>query len=220
MISQVYPKNINCDNQFNVPEFTDFFTKKGTNLWFSQPEQPHKNAIIERFWRTLALLLQRMREGIKNFDWPKALLDVVDNYNDTYHKTLKAKPIEVLEGKKDNPVERKVVESILKKGMRVRIKTKKTLFDKGDVATFSRDIYQIKEKQGQKNTLKNLSTGEEVRRTYTDEELDQTFDRPATGRSPEQIVKKPIEKLKLNPKEMISQRKEHRIIKRPVWESL
>ena len=67
--------------------------------------------------------------------------------------------------------------------MRVRIKTKKTLFDKGDVATFSRDIYQIKEKQGQKNTLKNLSTGEEVRRTYTDEELDQTFDRPATGRS-------------------------------------
>ena len=113
--SGYYPKNINCDNQFNVPEFTDFFTKKGTNLWFSQPEQPHKNVIIERFWRTLALLLQRMREGIKNFDWPKALLDVVDNYNDTYHKTLKAKPIEVLEGKKDNPVEGKVVENILKK---------------------------------------------------------------------------------------------------------
>ena len=63
-----YPKNINADNQINVPEFTDFFTKKGTNLWLSQPEQPHKNAIIERFWRTIALLLQRMREGIKNFD--------------------------------------------------------------------------------------------------------------------------------------------------------
>ena len=53
-----YPKNINCDKQFNVPEFRDFFTKKGTNLWFSEPEQPHKNAIIERFWRTLALILQ------------------------------------------------------------------------------------------------------------------------------------------------------------------
>ena len=35
-----YPENINCDNQFDVPEFADFFTKKGTNLWFSQPEQP------------------------------------------------------------------------------------------------------------------------------------------------------------------------------------
>ena len=46
--SGFFPENINADNQFNVPEFTDFFTKKGTNLWFSQPEQPHKNAIIER----------------------------------------------------------------------------------------------------------------------------------------------------------------------------
>ena len=44
-----YPENINCDNQFAVPAFTDFFTKKGTKLWFSQPSQPHKNAIIERF---------------------------------------------------------------------------------------------------------------------------------------------------------------------------
>ena len=104
-----YPENTNCDNQFNVPEFINFFTKKGTNLWFSEPQQPHKNAVIERFWRTLALLLQRMREGIKNFDWPKALPDVIENYNETYHKTLRAKPIDVLKGKKENPVERKVV---------------------------------------------------------------------------------------------------------------
>jgi hypothetical protein len=169
-----YTKNINCDNQFNVPEFRDFFTKKGTNLWFSEPEQPHKNAIIERFWRNLALLIQIMREGIKNFDWPKALPDVVDNYNNTFHKTLKAKPIEFPEGKKDNPVERKVIESALKKGMYVRIKTKKTLFSKGDVATFSRYIYEIIEKKGLKNTIKNLTTGKEIKRTYTDEELYQT----------------------------------------------
>ena len=157
--SGFYPKNINTDNQFNGPEFTDFFTKKGTNLWFSQPEQPHKNSIIERFWRTLALLIQKMREDIKNFDWVKVLPDVVDNYNDTYHKRLKAKkPIEGLAGKQDNPVERKVVQSNLNKGMRVRIKTKKTLFSKGDVQTFSRDIYQIIGKTGQNNTLRNLTT--------------------------------------------------------------
>ena len=41
-----FPENINADQQFNVPEFTDFFTKKGTNLWFSQPSQPHKQALI------------------------------------------------------------------------------------------------------------------------------------------------------------------------------
>ena len=55
--------------------------------------------------------------------------------------------------------------------MKVRIKTKKRVFDKGDVATFSRDIYQIIDKKGQNNTLKNLNTGQEIKRTYTDEEL-------------------------------------------------
>jgi transposase InsO family protein len=217
--SEHYPKNINCDNQFNVTEFTDFFTNQGTNLWFSQPEQPHKNAIIERFWRTLALLLHRMREGIKNFDWPKALPDVIENYNETYHKTLKAKPIDVLEGKKDNPVERKVVDSVLKKGMRVRIKAKKNIFSKGDVQTFSRDIYQIIEKEGQSNTLRNLTTGKDFQRTYTDEELDQTFDQPESPKAkPKRREEKEEQELELvpirqNPAESIARRREKRAIK-------
>ena len=196
-----YPENINCDNQFDVPEFTNFFTHplrgKGTNLYFSQPDQPHKNAVIERFWRTLAILLQRMREGIKNFDWVKALPDVIHNYNNTYHRILKAKPIEVLQGQKENPVERVVVESLLRKGMKVRIKEHKTLFSKGDVRTFSRDIYQIIEKKGQKNTLRNLTTGQEVRRTYTDEELDQTFNQPEVKPKKEKKIKKPEQELLL-----------------------
>ena len=59
--------------------------------------------------------------------------------------------------------------------MRVIIKTKKTLCSKGYIATFSRYIYEIIEKTGHNNTLKNLTTGKEIKRTYTDEELDQTF---------------------------------------------
>ena len=92
-----YPQNINCDNQFNKKEFVDFFTSKGTHLWFSEPEQPHKNTVIERFWRTFALLLQRMRKGIKSVDWAKSLPDVIAKYNSSYHKTLKATPEQVFE---------------------------------------------------------------------------------------------------------------------------
>ena len=130
-----YPENMNLDNQFNVKPFVDFFTEQGTKLYFSQPSQPHKNALIERFWRTLALLLQRMRHGIKNFDWPKALPDAIENYNTTFHRSIKASPLELIEGKKDSPIERKVVESVLKKGMRVRVKTKKDIYSKGDIQT-------------------------------------------------------------------------------------
>ena len=82
-------------------------TEKGTHFWFSQRDQPHKNAIIERFWRTLALLLQRMREATKNFDCTKALPEAIENYNTTYHTSIKATPTEIIEGKKENPIEEK-----------------------------------------------------------------------------------------------------------------
>ena len=150
---------------------------KELKLYFSQPSQPHKNALIEIVWRMLALLLQRMRHGIKNFDWPKALPDAIENYNTTFHRSIKASPLELIEGKKDSPIERKVAESIVKKGMRVRVKTKKDIYSKGDIQT-SKYIYLIVEKKGKMNRLKNLSTGEELKRLYTDEELDQTFSEP------------------------------------------
>ena len=80
-----YPENINCNNKFNNKQFIDFFTSKGTRLYFSQPVQPNKNSVIERWGRTLALLLQRMREGHGGglFDWVKVLPDAVENYNHT-----------------------------------------------------------------------------------------------------------------------------------------
>ena len=67
-----------------------------------------------------------------------------------------ATPNEIWEGKKDNPIERKVVETILKKGMKVRIKHMRTEFEKGDVRTFSEEIHQIVEKKGRTNTIKNM----------------------------------------------------------------
>jgi len=161
-----------------------------------------------------------MRSGIKNFDWAKVLPDVIENYNNTYHRSIKATPNEIWEGKKENPIERKVVESVLKKGMHVRIKTKKSVFDKGDVQTFSRDIYEIIEKTGKKNTLKNLTTGYELKRTYIDDQLEQTFMKPepkakSKKKKEEQEIQLVPIRQKLNPKEMIAQRKEHRVIKIP-----
>ena len=116
-----------------------------------------------------------MRKGNKSSDWPKSLPDAIENYNGTWHRSIKASPIELMEGKKENPIERKVVESVLKKGMRDRIKTKKDIYSKGDIQTFSKDIYQIIEKKGLMNKLKNLNTGDGIKRLYHDEELSQTF---------------------------------------------
>ena len=123
-----YPKNINCDQQFDKKEFIDFFTSKGTKLWFSEKNQPHKNSLIERFWRTLSLILQRARNAIKNFDWVKELPNVVDNYNNTWHRTLNATPKQVIEGKKENPVKPKFVESQIESGRQSKNKKREEYF--------------------------------------------------------------------------------------------
>ena len=52
------------------------------------------------------------------------------------------------------------------------------MFSKGDVATLSRDRYEIIKKTGHKNTLRNLTTGNAIKRIYRDEEIDQTFMKP------------------------------------------
>ena len=44
-----YPENINADQQFNKPEFVNFFAKQGTKLWFSQPNQNIINQLLKDF---------------------------------------------------------------------------------------------------------------------------------------------------------------------------
>ena len=91
---------------------------------------------------------QKYRQGIKGFDWAKSLPDVLANYNTEYHSTLHNTHLEVLQGRKSNPVKRRIVQSILKKGDRVRIKTQKTIYSKGYIQTFSDDIYLITQNKG------------------------------------------------------------------------
>ena len=111
-----YLENINCDNEFNNKNSLITLPQKELVLWFSTVDQPFKNSVIERCWGTLARILERMRTGIKNFDWVKALPDVIENYNNTWHRSIKATPNEIWEGKKENPIQWKVVHSVLKKG--------------------------------------------------------------------------------------------------------
>jgi hypothetical protein len=75
----------------------------------------------------------------------------------------------------------------------VRVKTEKTIYSKGDIATFSKEIYQILEHKGKMSKLKNLNNGEVLKRIYHDEQIDQTF-----SEVPKQnVVKKKIVRQKL-----------------------
>lgn len=144
------PKNINCDNEFNTKLLNDFFSKNDIVCHYSEVGELNKNAIVERFNRSLAGMFQKWRVATGKKKWYKVLNDLVYNYNNTYHRTIKAKPADIWKGEDTNKQVINVVDNKFVKGMKVRIKQVKKIFGKGDYVKYSREIYYIDRISGNK----------------------------------------------------------------------
>ena len=94
-----WPINLNADNEFNKQAFNDVMAKHNVRLWYSDPDEINKNAIVERFNMTLALLLQRWHISSHRYDWQKILPSIVKNYNNTFHRTVRVTPQDIWDGK-------------------------------------------------------------------------------------------------------------------------
>ena len=114
------PEVINSDNEFNKAVFNTYFNNNNIRCYFSQTGEINKNAIVERFNRTLTQLINKWRLSTGRYDWYKVLGDLVKNYNNTYHRTIKAKPINVKNGKDTNHQNIIVVTHDLQIGDKVR----------------------------------------------------------------------------------------------------
>ena len=117
----------------------------------------HKACVAERFIKTLKGRLEKYfwqnKIDKKRFThrWIDVLDQFVDNYNNTYHRSIKMAPNDVNDNNrkevfrnlfpntKDNTPPR------LNKGDRVRILKPKTVFEKGYTRTWSLEIYKIAE---------------------------------------------------------------------------
>jgi hypothetical protein len=153
--SMGYPNVIKADNQFNKEDFITLCTEHDVKCIFSDPYEINKNPIVERFNRTLALKLQKIRITSGNKRWYKYLGLAVKNYNTTYHSTIKNTPKSIFDGKQYNEqeVHRFTVQYSL--GDMVRIVIKKKTFQKGDVITYSPEVYRIVEIKGNRYKLNN-----------------------------------------------------------------
>lgn len=139
------PRTIQCDNEFNTIEFNKFLKDSDIYVNYSDPNLKLKNQIVERVNRTIALQLQKIRLTTGRNDWYNYIDDVVFNYNRTKHKTTKNKPIEIFKGKKYNEQEIIKIEPSFNVGDKVRLRLEKKVFDKGDLLTYSKNVYIIKE---------------------------------------------------------------------------
>lgn len=171
-----YPTGVSADQEFNTPAIRKVFTDvhPNTKFWFSEPDQLHKNPIVERFHRTIAGRLQRWRQAQDNpgiAKWPSVLPKIIQAYNNSYHRTIHAKPADVFRGKDFNRQPIIEVNTSFELGDRVRYRLAKPTFRKGDRITFSRAIYVITGKRGQRYELTKEGSQNAESKTRAEYEL-------------------------------------------------
>ena len=105
-----------------------------------------KSVVVERFIRTIKNKIYKYMTSISKNKYIDKLDDIVNEYNNTYHRTIKMKPNDVKYntyiniGKKVNNNEPKV-----KVGDHVRISKYKNIFSKGYTPNWSEEIFVFKE---------------------------------------------------------------------------
>ena len=136
-----------------------------------------KSVVAERFIRTLKNRLYKHMTATGKNVYYDVLDDVVNEYNNTKHNTIKMKP-------KDVKIDNKIVyidehnEKIARYnvGDRVRISKLKNIFAKGYTANWSREIFianKINDTVPYKYNLKDLNY-EEIIGSFYDRELQKT----------------------------------------------
>ena len=137
-----------------------------------------KSVVAERFIRTLKNKIYKYMTSISKNVYIDKLDDIVNEYNNTYHRTIKMKPIDVKDntyiniGKKVNDKDPK-----FKVGDHVRISPYKNVFTKGYTPNWSEKFFVIKEI---KNTVPwtyviNDLNGEEIIGTFYENELEKAI---------------------------------------------
>ena len=117
-----------------------------------------KASTAERVNRTIKQALWKIFHETKKTRWVDVISEVVDNYNKTYHTTIKMAPDEVTwENRKQVfknsfPKFKDKIKCRLAKGDKVRVQLNKDVFDKGYTQNWSDDIFTV-EAAFQKNGL-------------------------------------------------------------------
>jgi hypothetical protein len=142
--SMGYPFRLQSDNEFATKEFINIMDKDNVKLSFSDPNEINKNAIVERFNRTLRDLLKRYRLIYGEYNWTKYIDSLVDIYNTSYHKTIKNIPYNIWTNQEFNKQDIIQNASKFKIGDKVRIVKVKELFGKADEVIHSKEIYTVK----------------------------------------------------------------------------
>lgn len=148
------PRNLHTDNgkEFYNKQFKQLMKQYKVNLYSTYSTM--KAAIVERFNRTLKNKMWKMFTFLGSFKWIDSIQTLVDEYNNTIHRTIKMRPVEVNVDNEINllrtvyanksEVRRKPKFTV---GTHVRISKYKSLFEKGYTPNWTSEIFKIRKVQ-------------------------------------------------------------------------
>ena len=136
-----------------------------------------KSVVAERFVKNLTTKIYQYTTSISKNVYINKLDDILNKYNNTYHRTIKMKPVDVKDTKYiDSNKEVNDKDPKFKVGDHVRISKYKNIFAKGYTPNWSEEVFVIKKV---KNTVPwtyviNDLNGEEIIGTFYEKELQKT----------------------------------------------
>ena len=163
--------------------FTMLFLKNGCEIMICimivmySTNNEGKSVVAERFIRTLKSKIYKYMTSISKNMYIDKLDDIVNEYNNTYHTTIKVKPIDVKDNtyiNTDKEINDK--DPKFKVGDRVRISKYKNIFTKGYTPNWSQEIFVVKRVRNTVlwTSVINDVNGEEIMGIFYEKELQKT----------------------------------------------
>ena len=164
----------------NGSEFYNAYFKKwlrDNNIVMYSTHSEGKSVVAEKFIRTVKSKIDKYMTSISKNVYIDKLDDILDEYNNTYHTTIKMKPADVKDNTYINAAkEINNKDPKLKVGDHVRMSKYKNIFAKGYMPNWSEEVFVIKKV---KNTVPwtyviNDLNGEEISGIFYEKELQKT----------------------------------------------
>ena len=165
-------------SEFTNKQVQNFFNDNNIK-WYHTYNRDIKCSICERFNRTILNKIYKNFTLNNNTIWIKDLNKLVKEYNNSYHRTIKMKPIDASKKSNENIVKKNYNFEITDKkpkfsiGDKVRVSLLKNTFEKGYTSNWSEQIYvidDIKTSNVHYYYLKDLNGGK-LDGTFYQEEL-------------------------------------------------
>ena len=164
-------------------EFYNKDVKKLIEIYSTENEE--KSSIVERWIRTMKEKMWKYFTDNNTYNYMNVLPDLVKDYNNTVHSSIKMTPIEASKKKNELTVWRNLYPDRYKiydltpkfsVGDKVRITKKKKVFEKGYTTRWTEEIFTIKEIQNTNPItykIKDLNK-KEIKGTFYEPELQKT----------------------------------------------